>query len=99
MADLFEAAGLTPQAPSPLADRLRPQRLDEVVGQDHLLGPEDPIRRMADAKRLASRARLPCCSLMRSTASTAPSRMAFCCSWRRGSSPWWAPPRRTRPLS
>ncbi|MFC3070292.1 replication-associated recombination protein A [Phenylobacterium soli] len=54
MADLFEAAGLTPQAPSPLADRLRPQSLEEVVGQDHLLGPEGPIRRMADAKRLAS---------------------------------------------
>src|SRR6059058_1545944 len=54
MADLFEAACLTPQAPSPLADRLRPQRLDEVVGQDHLLGPEGPIRRMAQAKRLAS---------------------------------------------
>jgi putative ATPase len=54
MADLFEAAGLTPQAPSPLADRLRPQRLEEVVGQDHLLGPEGPIRRMAEAKRLAS---------------------------------------------
>jgi putative ATPase len=54
MADLFEAAGLTPQAPSPLADRLRPQRLDEVVGQDHLLGANGPIRRMADAKRLAS---------------------------------------------
>jgi putative ATPase len=54
MADLFEAAGLTPQAPSPLDDRLRPQKLDEVVGQDHLLGPEGPIRRMAEAKRLAS---------------------------------------------
>ena len=54
MADLFEAAGLTPQAPSPLADRLRPQRLDDVVGQDHLLGPEGPIRRMAEAKRLSS---------------------------------------------
>src|SRR4051812_7266702 len=54
MADLFEAAGLKPQQPSPLADRLRPQRLDEVVGQDHLLGPEGPIRRMAEAKRLAS---------------------------------------------
>src|SRR4029450_11305911 len=54
MADLFEAAGLTPQAPSPLAGHLRPQRLDEVVGQDHLLGPEGPIRRMADAKRLSS---------------------------------------------
>ena len=54
MADLFEAAGLTPQQPSPLADRLRPQRLDEVVGQDHLLGPDGPIRRMAEAKRLSS---------------------------------------------
>ena len=54
MSDLFEAAGLTPEAPSPLADRLRPQSLDEVVGQDHLLGPEGPIRRMATAHRLAS---------------------------------------------
>jgi putative ATPase len=54
MADLFEAAGLTPQAPSPLADRLRPQKLDEVVGQDHLLGPNGPIHRMAEAHRLAS---------------------------------------------
>ncbi len=54
MADLFEAAGLSPQAPSPLADRLRPQRLDEVVGQDHLLGPDGPIRRMAEARRLSS---------------------------------------------
>ena len=54
MADLFEAAGMTPQAPSPLADRLRPQTLGEVVGQDHLLGPNGPIGRMAAAKRLAS---------------------------------------------
>ncbi|ACG77676.1 ATPase, AAA family [Phenylobacterium zucineum HLK1] len=54
MADLFEAAGLTPQQPSPLADRLRPQRLEEVVGQDHLLGPDGPIRRMAEARRLSS---------------------------------------------
>jgi putative ATPase len=59
MSDLFEAAGLTPdpaapQAAGPLADRLRPQKLDEVVGQDHLLGPEGPIRRMAEARRLSS---------------------------------------------
>jgi putative ATPase len=54
MADLFEAAGLTPEQPSPLADRLRPKSLDEVVGQDHLLGPEGPIRRMAEARRLSS---------------------------------------------
>jgi putative ATPase len=59
MSDLFEAAGLTPQESSPqgagpLADRLRPQRLEEVVGQDHLLGPDGPIRRMAEARRLSS---------------------------------------------
>ncbi|WP_293676698.1 replication-associated recombination protein A [uncultured Phenylobacterium sp.] len=54
MADLFEAAGLTPQQPSPLADRLRPQTLSEVVGQDHLLGPQGPIGRMAEARRLSS---------------------------------------------
>jgi putative ATPase len=54
MTDLFQAAGLTPEAPRPLADRLRPQSLDEVVGQDHLLGPDGPIRRMATAHRLSS---------------------------------------------
>ena len=54
MADLFEAAGLTPKAPTPLAERLRPQKLDEVVGQDHLLGEGGPIRRMAEAGRLSS---------------------------------------------
>jgi putative ATPase len=54
MSDLFEAAGLKPEAPRPLADRLRPTTLDEVVGQDHLLGPEGPVRRMAQAHRLGS---------------------------------------------
>ena len=54
MSDLFEAAGLTPEAPRPLADRLRPQTLAEVVGQEHLLGPEGPIGRMAAAHRLSS---------------------------------------------
>ncbi len=54
MSDLFQAAGLTPEAPRPLADRLRPQSLEEVVGQDHLLGPGGPIARMAAAHRLSS---------------------------------------------
>jgi putative ATPase len=54
MNDLFQAAGLEPEAPRPLADRLRPQSLDEVVGQEHLLGPDGPIRRMAAARRLSS---------------------------------------------
>ena len=46
---LFESA-----APKPLADRLRPKRLDEVVGQDHLLGPEGPLGKMVAARRLSS---------------------------------------------
>jgi putative ATPase len=54
MSDLFQAAGLTPHAPSPLADRLRPASLDEVVGQDHLLGEGGPIRRMVESGRLGS---------------------------------------------
>ena len=54
MTDLFEAAGLTPAAPRPLAERLRPTTLAEVVGQEHLLGPAGPIGRMAAAKRLSS---------------------------------------------
>ncbi|MNX55245.1 Replication-associated recombination protein A [compost metagenome] len=53
MSDLFEASGI--HAPdAPLADRLRPQTLDQVVGQDHLLGPGGPIRRMIEAGRLGS---------------------------------------------
>ena len=54
MSDLFQAAGLEPEAPRPLADRLRPQSLEEVVGQEHLLGPSGPIGRMAAARRLSS---------------------------------------------
>jgi putative ATPase len=38
----------------PLADRLRPQTLADVVGQDHLLGPDGPIGRMIAAGRLSS---------------------------------------------
>ncbi|MGF1641076.1 MAG: replication-associated recombination protein A [Rhodospirillales bacterium] len=49
MTTLFES-----QAPRPLADRLRPRTLDEVVGQDHLLGPEGAIGRMIAAGRLTS---------------------------------------------
>ncbi len=55
MSDLFEAAGLSPPGPPPpLADRLRPRSLAEVVGQDHLLGEGGPIGRMAAARRLGS---------------------------------------------
>ncbi|WP_374273994.1 replication-associated recombination protein A [Brevundimonas sp.] len=53
MSDLFEASGIHPPD-APLADRLRPRSLEEVVGQDHLLGAEGPIRRMVEAGRLGS---------------------------------------------
>ncbi|OYD83370.1 replication-associated recombination protein A [Azospirillum brasilense] len=45
---------LDAMAPKPLAERLRPKRLSEVIGQDHLLGPEGAIGRMVAAKRLSS---------------------------------------------
>jgi putative ATPase len=54
MSDLFEAGGLSEDAPRPLADRLRPKALGEVVGQDHLIGPEGPIGRMVAAHRAHS---------------------------------------------
>jgi putative ATPase len=43
-----------PSANAPLADRIRPRSLDEVVGQDHLTGPEGAIGRMVAAGKLAS---------------------------------------------
>lgn len=54
MTDLFAAAGLDKDAPRPLADRLRPKNLSEVVGQGHLLGSEGPLGRMIGAGRLSS---------------------------------------------
>jgi putative ATPase len=54
MSDLFAAAGMDKAAPRPLADRLRPAHLDEVVGQDHLVGPEGTITRMLASGSLGS---------------------------------------------
>ena len=60
MADLFADQDVPARAPeaspanAPLADRLRPRSLDEVVGQQHLTGPEGAIGRMVAAGRLAS---------------------------------------------
>ena len=46
---LFES-----NAPQPLADRLRPKRLEDVVGQNHLIAPEAPIGRMLASGHLVS---------------------------------------------
>src|SRR6058998_3941274 len=51
---LFKAAGLERDAPRPLADKLRPNRLDEVVAQDHLLGPDGALTRMLETRTLGS---------------------------------------------
>ena len=54
MSDLFQAAGLEKGAPRPLADRLRPQKLSEVVGQAQILGPDGVLTRMLRSGRLSS---------------------------------------------
>ena len=51
---LFAAAGLDRDAPRPLADKLRPQQLSEVVGQDHLIGPDGVLTRMLETRTLGS---------------------------------------------
>jgi putative ATPase len=52
--NLFAAAGLDRTAPRPLADKLRPDKLSEVVGQDHLLGPDGVLTRMLQTRSLGS---------------------------------------------
>jgi putative ATPase len=59
VSDLFggdpgTAAPAEPPADAPLADRLRPRTLDQVVGQEHLTGPDGAIGRMVAAGRLSS---------------------------------------------
>ena len=55
---LFDAAaedgGVVDDPTRPLADRLRPRALTEVVGQDHLLAPDAPLGRMVASGRLSS---------------------------------------------
>ena len=54
LSDLFRAAGLDASAPKPLAEVLRPKVLNEVVGQDHLIGSDGPLGRMLEDGQLAS---------------------------------------------
>jgi putative ATPase len=56
MADLFDTGDAPPPsgAPRPLADRLRPQTLAEVIGQDQVLGPDAPLGGMLASNRLNS---------------------------------------------
>ncbi len=52
--NLFAAGGLDRGAPRPLADKLRPDKLGDVVGQDHLLGPDGALTRMLETRSLGS---------------------------------------------
>lgn len=54
MADLFDSPSTAPEAPRPLADRLRPRNLSEVIGQSHVLSPDGPLGSMLAAKSLSS---------------------------------------------
>src|SRR6202167_4040349 len=51
---LFAASGLERDAPRPLADKLRPDKLTDVVGQDHLLGRDGALTRMLETRSLGS---------------------------------------------
>lgn len=54
MRDLFEARAEQSTSSDPLADRLRPRRLEEIVGQTHILGPGKLLRRLIEADRVPS---------------------------------------------
>ncbi len=54
MSDLFEEAGLEDNIPRPLADRLRPQQIEDIIGQEHLTAPDKPIGKMLAQKKIMS---------------------------------------------
>jgi len=47
-------SGAAPAASAPLADRMRPQTLDAVIGQQHILGADKPLRQALESGRLHS---------------------------------------------
>ncbi len=54
MSDLFDTPSAASDAPRPLADRLRPRTLAEVIGQTHVLSPDGPLGSMLAAHSLSS---------------------------------------------
>lgn len=54
MSDLFDQSGADSTAPRPLADRLRPRALSEVIGQQQVLGPDAPLGVMLASGSLSS---------------------------------------------
>jgi len=54
MADLFDTDTQADDAPRPLADRLRPKKLSDVIGQSQVIGPDAPLTVMLEAGSLGS---------------------------------------------
>lgn len=54
MADLFDTVDTAKEAPRPLADRLRPRKLSDVIGQSQVIGPDAPLTVMLEAGSLGS---------------------------------------------
>jgi putative ATPase len=54
VADLFDNGDASRDAPRPLADRLRPQKLTDVIGQSQVIGPDAPLTVMLEAGSLGS---------------------------------------------
>ena len=54
MADLFDTGDAVKDAPRPLADRLRPRKLSEVIGQAQVIGPDAPLTVMLKSGSLGS---------------------------------------------
>jgi len=54
MADLFDTSTAASDAPRPLADRLRPGKLTDVIGQSHVVGPEGTLTRMIAGGTMSS---------------------------------------------
>jgi putative ATPase len=44
----------TPDSKRPLAERMRPERLEDYIGQEHILGPDKPLRRQIERDELSS---------------------------------------------
>ncbi len=51
---LFDSAPLENDAKRPLAERMRPERLEDFIGQEHILGPGKPLRRQIERDELTS---------------------------------------------
>ena len=55
--DLFDIADADTPTDAPLATRMRPRTFDEFLGQEHILGPDRPLRREIESDSIRSMSR------------------------------------------